>query len=723
MLGLLFFLFFFQQTQEIFLVDSSTKQPVSDVYALTESGRVLVSSNAGKITVAEKYTHLTLSHLNYKTEHVLAPFPNTIFLHAQATIGESILIIGQLEQQAKLESYHDISINQAVENQLRLIEGIDLIQRGAFGLEPVIRGLSDQRISVSIDGMRVYSACTDKMDPPTAYIETGNLSQIELNRTANSATESGSSYSGLHLKTQKARYLQKDVQFSSGARYPDSYRFFTASSNIGGENQALRFTVSNKTANDFTDGNARELPGSGYSKLNTSLNHRLLFNQIQVSTNLIYDDAWNVGFPVLLMDATRAKAFMIRQEWQVVEPSKCWHGFSGMYYYNKVVHKMDDYSRDVTSRNIMKNMYMPMEGTTETMGGNLNFSGLFHGNTNLNIELIQSEANGFMLMEPLDATIEPMYLDNLSQVFTREVKSGFHWQKLLIPTLQIRTDQSLSLNSIISTDANYRSYFEELYAKEVRKDLRVGLLSQASVHYQVNEPFTISYILAYGIRNPNHNERFSHYVYNYTDGFFYEGNPFLKNEQSLVQEINFQANFESLNVKLNPYYRTFNNYIAGIPAPKISSDFYSFMTYSTIGKAKLYGFDFRAIFWITKNLEFDNRISYTRATFDDLNENMPFISPLNGVSKVHFSWKSSSFITTFEWSAAQRNSAKTLSVEDESSAFLLIHSELLWSFPKLKTKLSLEVQNIFDSYVIRHTSIGNLPDRGRTFAFSIQVNL
>ena len=147
------------------------------------------------------------------------------------------------------------------------------------------------------------------------------------------------------------------------------------------------------------------------------------------------------------------------------------------------------------------------------------------------------------------------------------------------------------------------------------------------------------------------------------------------------------------------------------------------MTYSNIGKAQLYGFDLRAILLVSNNIEFDNRISYTRATFDDLNENMPFISPLNGISKIHFLWKNSSFITTLEWSTAQRNIAKTLSVEDETNAFQLVHSELLWSFPKLKTKLSIEVQNIFDAYVIRHTSIGNLPDRGRTFALSIQVNL
>jgi iron complex outermembrane recepter protein len=723
MLAFIFYFLFFQQAKPLHVIDFDSKKPIADVYALSENGTISVSSSAGVLSVSEKTTHLTLSHLSYRTEHVFAPFPDSIFLHATSISGESVLILGTLEKSTKLEAYQDISLNQPVENQLRLIEGIDLIQRGAFALEPMIRGLSDQRVSVSVDGMRIYSACTDKMDPPTAYIETGNLSHIEINKASNSATESGSGFAGLHLKTQQARFLNQSYQFSSGARYPDSYRFFTHSSNLGGENQALRFTVSYKTADDFQAGNSTEIKGSGYSKLNSTLNHRYLFKQVQLSTSLMYDDAWDIGFPVLLMDATRAKALMIRQEWQFLNPSRYWHSSSAMYYYNSVHHKMDDYSRDVTSRTVMKNMYMPMEGTTETMGSNVAFNGLFHGNTDINIEVIQSQANGFMLMEPLDTKIAPMYLDNLSKVFTQEGKLGIHWEKQVLPLFRVSVNQSFVLNSVFSSDENYRSYFEALYDKKITQDVRFGYQTQLQLAYRFSEKLSISYSSSIGLRNPNHNERYSHYVYNYTDGFFYEGNPFLKNERSFVNELALNADFNSFSFKITPYLRLFENYIAGIPAPEISSDFYSFMTYATIGKASMYGFDLRAILALSKTLELDNRMSFTSAYFDDLHENMPFIPPFNGMSKIRYAYKNLSLFTTWEWSFAQNKIAHSLSVEDKTKAYQLFHLEVLATFPWQKLTCSLEMQNVFDSFVIRHTSIGNLPDRGRSISFQIQVTL
>lgn len=40
--------------------------------------------------------------------------------------------------------------------------------------------MSTERSILTIDGMHVFGACTDKMDPVTSYVESNNLSTIDI---------------------------------------------------------------------------------------------------------------------------------------------------------------------------------------------------------------------------------------------------------------------------------------------------------------------------------------------------------------------------------------------------------------------------------------------------------------------------------------------------------------------------------------------------------------
>ena len=57
---------------------------------------------------------------------------------------------------------------------------VDLIKRGAYAWEPIINGMATDRTVVTIDGMRIFGACTDKMDPVTSYVEVSNLSEATI---------------------------------------------------------------------------------------------------------------------------------------------------------------------------------------------------------------------------------------------------------------------------------------------------------------------------------------------------------------------------------------------------------------------------------------------------------------------------------------------------------------------------------------------------------------
>ena len=57
---------------------------------------------------------------------------------------------------------------------------IDMIKRGSYAWEPMINNMATERTIVTIDGMRIFGACTDKMDPVTSYVEGSNFSETPI---------------------------------------------------------------------------------------------------------------------------------------------------------------------------------------------------------------------------------------------------------------------------------------------------------------------------------------------------------------------------------------------------------------------------------------------------------------------------------------------------------------------------------------------------------------
>ena len=71
-------------------------------------------------------------------------------------------------------------IDTSVEEYLQSVQNVNLIRRGAYAFEPILNNMFSERSVVTIDGMRVFGACTDKMDPVTSYVEMHNLSSITV---------------------------------------------------------------------------------------------------------------------------------------------------------------------------------------------------------------------------------------------------------------------------------------------------------------------------------------------------------------------------------------------------------------------------------------------------------------------------------------------------------------------------------------------------------------
>lgn len=69
----------------------------------------------------------------------------------------------------------------SIDEHLGQLSKVEMVRRGNYAWEPVVNNMATERVSTTIDGMKIFYACTDKMDPVTSYVESSNLQRISLN--------------------------------------------------------------------------------------------------------------------------------------------------------------------------------------------------------------------------------------------------------------------------------------------------------------------------------------------------------------------------------------------------------------------------------------------------------------------------------------------------------------------------------------------------------------
>ena len=89
---------------------------------------------------------------------------------------QEVIVIGKKAQLYQKQSKPLATIDEYLQQSTK----VDMIHRGSYAWEPMINNMPTERTLVTIDGMRIFGACTDKMDPITSYVEVSNLSEATI---------------------------------------------------------------------------------------------------------------------------------------------------------------------------------------------------------------------------------------------------------------------------------------------------------------------------------------------------------------------------------------------------------------------------------------------------------------------------------------------------------------------------------------------------------------
>ena len=129
-----------------------------------------------------------------------------------------------------------------------------------------------------------------------------------------------------------------------------AHRFNRSVVNLAQNDLALRGSFSYRRADDFKPGGRPALANTQFAKYNYKIDLAKKGGRHQFGLSLLGDEAWDIGYPALLMDARRAQSRLLSAEhsWKPAVP---WlHRARTQVYFSRVDHWMDDERRDVSQR-------------------------------------------------------------------------------------------------------------------------------------------------------------------------------------------------------------------------------------------------------------------------------------------------------------------------------------------------------------------------------------
>ena len=625
-------------------------------------------------------------------------------------------------QDKQIKDFFIANKASTTEDILSRLPEINMIRRGSYGNEPLIRSYGTGQVNLMIDGMRMHGACTDKMDPVSIYIEPQNLQSIQI-QTAHGC-KAGSTIGGtINLKlaapdcdcpTTFLGYISSGYQTAAKAFYESGYL------NYNSNKWAIRGNITYRKASDYRSGGGNVVPYSYYEKLNYGLSATYkLSNKWQLKTDLLMDDGWNIGYPALPMDVGYAGAKIASVSLIKTGGISKWTNTEFKVYMNSIDHAMDDTHR----KNVA--MHMDMPGTSKTVGAYTGTTLEINPKNQLQFRADISSTDLYASMTMYQTGQTPMYM--LTWPNNNSIQTGISATYLYKPD---------SLSGI-TISSRIDEFVNSLSTQEAKNQVSVMGRSTDNIHqflknlsveynYRFKKHFKVSATVSYAERMPTSTELYGVYLFNAYDNFDYLGNTMLKPENAYKTEINVLYNKSRVQLSLTTYLSRINNYILGIYQSGLSTmtiGANGVKSYDNIPFALLAGTEAGLIYKAKYNTEIVSTIKYAYGA-DNNNNPLVLIAPLKNITSVRKQLHKWTIQADAELANAQ-NRISITSKESTTTGYATFNFRSSYSdklFSKL-FRIDFGIENIFDAAYKEHLDWGKIYRQGRNGYIQLSISL
>jgi iron complex outermembrane receptor protein len=607
----------------------------------------------------------------------------------------------------------------SIDEHLSELKNVSLVRRGSYAWEPVVNNMQTERLSTTIDGMKIFYACTDKMDPVTSYVESGNLQSISLNSGLDGNPQATGNIGGsLDLKLRKAGFDSDafHASASAGHEWNGHVQVYGADAALSSHRTYLNAGAFYRHADNYKVGGGDELQFSQFQKVNVFTNAGLrLAEKDMLEATFIFDRATDVGYPALNMDVAKAEGLITSLSYKHLFRKASWETKA---YYNHITHEMDDTKRP----DVEIHMDMPGDSWTAGVYSLLTTSHKQH-DVALNYDLYYNRLFADMTMYPGGAA--PMYMVTWPDVGT--LNTGV----AVTDNVSIARNQSLRLSAKMAWQQQRLNNEEGYHA------LKVFFPGMTDAYHQTTGRIAANYALSiknyafsigagWGSRAPTVTEAYGYYLNNTFDQYDYIGNPSLKNESAV--ELNGAAKFSVLNSQLSVEGNVFlfSNYIIGQFETRLSPmtvgaegvKVYGNISHATIANVSL-SWDWQ----ITEQLRWNKKVSYSSGRDAD-GDALPLISPISWQSEWIYQHQRFQAQATIKGNARQSNYGEKYG-ETAAKAWTILNLSASYQciMHNAQCIIRFGVENLFDKQYATYADWNHIPQKGRNIYMNLTFEL
>ncbi|MBO7436410.1 MAG: hypothetical protein J6T97_01180 [Bacteroidaceae bacterium] len=607
----------------------------------------------------------------------------------------------------------------SIDEHLSGLRNVNLVRRGSYAWEPVVNNMQTERLSTTIDGMKIFYACTDKMDPVTSYVESGNLQSISLNSGLDGNPQATGNIGGsLDLKLRKIGFEAdpRHVNILAGHEWNGHLQVYGADAAFSGYRTYLNAGLFYRSADCYRVGGGELLNYSQFGKVNMFANAGLRLTEADVlEATLIFDRATDVGYPALNMDVSRAQGFIssvsYKHQFERV-------GWETKAYYNHIIHIMDDTTRPEVE------IHMDMPGDSWTAGlyslatTSLDVAELQH-DVAVNYDLYYNRLFADMTMYPGGAA--PMYMVTWPDVGT------FNTGLALTDNVSIASNQSLRLSAKIAWQKQRLNNEEGYHGQKVffplMTDSYYQTTGRVAASYQfsiLNSQFSIG--TGWGSRAPTVTEAYGYYLNNTFDQYDYMGNPHLANESAVEVNGAYKFSSQGFSIGLDANAFFFKDYIIGhldnrLSAMTVGAE--GVKVYGNLDHALIANATLTADWQVSERLAWNGKVSYSVGR-DDVADALPLISPLAWRTSIDYGFGALQAQVELRGNARQTNYAAKYG-EILTAGWNIVNLSASYRF-KAAT-LRGGVENLLDRKYSAYSDWNNIPQKGRNIYLNLTIEL
>lgn len=635
---------------------------------------------------------------------------------SSVTVLDEVILIAVRKKKIETEMKMAVSVDEFLASS----DNISFIKRGAYAWEPLLNNMSTERATITIDGMHIFGACTDKMDPVTSYVESNNLSEIDITSGQEGSMHGATVAGSIDLKRKSTAFgLSKKWSgaYQTGFEFNNNQYFNLGNISYSSDKLVAEGSISYRKAENYYDGENNEVNHSQYDKFNTSVGIAYKTSPLSsIKVDAIFDKAKDVGFPALPMDLSLSRALITSAAYKQFFENKLIKVWDTKIYFNAVEHYMDDTTRPEN----LVHMDMPGWSTTYGLVSKINLKKENYA-SEIQLNAYDNLSISEMRMYPQDRSERTMFAYSWPWVTTRYAGLSVN------NSWDISKKSLLNFGGTFGVNYNYSKYvdFNWIFNPGASQK-KTRFLPNLYTSYQLNiADFNFSVGGGYGHRAPSVSEGYGYYIYNSFDRYDYIGNPDLKNEISY--EANASARFKndkgSIQAKINYFY--IQNYIIGrilsLGSP-MNYQSVGVKGYTSLDYASLFNFSLNTKYTIFKKLHWKGMLTYARG-LDDNKNNLPFIRPLSYQTSLHYSFKNLGLFTSLNGDLKQINYSPEYG-EDETPSYTNwnISADYTFYINNYRTVLQVGAENLFNEFYSTYADWGNIPRMGRNVFTSIKIN-